>query len=176
MDNMHARMRGAEPQIEPVEEKVPAPSHRYSPRVVAEKPAKKWLPTRWRWAVLAALVVAMLGFGGYQAITNGNDGIDHGKYQAVFLVSSSLPSNVYFGKLERMPNGYYRLTQVYYLRNQTADKTKQDNTNITLTKMSTELHSPDDSLVLPREQILYYQNMQDSSKVVAAIKQDLQQK
>ena len=183
MDNMNARMKVpgqnvpeavpvVAPVTEPLEPRQPAaPPPRRNHAVIPRLPKKRW----WLVAVIAVAVLA-LALGVWKLAINGMaaDGINRSEYQAVFLVSTSLPSNVYFGKLERLSDGYYKLSDVYYLRNQQSSTTQQDNTNITLTKMSTELHSPEDALILPREQVLYYQNMKADSKVVQAIKQDRQ--
>lgn len=175
---MSARIKGGENEMVPVvplaAESVPPLRHAPAAHPAATpKHGLKRQPPKWLWLAIGVVVVAAMVYGVGRLIFSNADGIDRGQYQAVFLTSSSLPSNVYFGKLERLPDGYYKLTGVYYLRAQT-ETTQQDNSNITLTKMSTELHSPDDSLILPREQVLYYQNMRADSKVVQAIKQDNQ--
>lgn len=174
MDSLQARMGNAAHE-EAAE--VPHEARRYvSPHpVVEQKKSKKPRFPKWLMPVIAAVVAVLLLVGAAKLLWGGAaDGIDHGKYQAVFLVSSSLPSNVYFGKLERISDGYYKLTDVYYLR--TSTESTDANGNVTLTKMTTELHAPDDALILPREQVLYYQNMTDGSKVVQAIEQDSQKK
>jgi asparagine N-glycosylation enzyme membrane subunit Stt3 len=123
---------------------------------------------------IVVFVVLAAGLVTWKMLTPSADGIDTTKYQAVFLANNTLASNVYFGRLERISDGYYKLTQVYYLQqNSTATDTNK-NTNVTLTKMTTQLHGPEDSLILPREQVLYYQNMRSDSKVVQAILQDNQ--
>lgn len=175
MDNLHARMQHESEEVQPTVVAAPRESSR---RYTSPHPAPatpKTPPKRRRvWMILvAALVVVALLFAVAWRFFGVNDGIDHGKYQAVFLSSSTLPSNVYFGKLERMGNGYFKLTDVYYLQTPT-DKTEQANTTLTVVKMTKEAHAPEDSLVLPREQILYYQNMTNDSKVVQFIKQDSQ--
>lgn len=177
MDNMHARMRVPERAPQTVESSyIPDSLPQDPPKAAPTENRKKH---EWHWPnklllfAIAAIAAAGLLFGAGKVLLGGvgADGIDHTKYQAVFLVSSSMPSNVYFGKLERLSDGYYKLSDVYYLRT-TSDKEKQQDGNVTVTKMTTELHAPEDALILPREQVLYYQNMTDASKVVQAIKQD----
>ena len=124
--------------------------------------------------IAIAIVVLVAGFFTWRMLTPSSDGIDTSKYQAVFLANNTLASNVYFGRLERISDGYYKLTQVYYLQQSQATTDQTKDTNVTLTKMTTQLHGPEDALILPREQVLYYQNMRSDSKVVQAILQDNQ--
>lgn len=135
---------------------------------------KKQLP---KWLVpLALAIVAVIAVLGVSKMLWGGsaDGINRGGYQAVFLADDSAGASVYFGKLERLPDGYYKLSNVFFLpADQTADKISQDKT-AQLAKMADQIHTPQDSLVLPREQILYYQNMDDSSTFAEYIKQNSQ--
>lgn len=176
MDTMHARMKASEHSDQP---ELPTTRReiQYTPPRRAETPqpvGTRNRRPRWLIAAAAAVVALVLLFGAWRMFFGTiGDNIDHGKYQAVFLTSSTLPSNVYFGKLERMDNGYFKLTNVYYLQNPT-NKTEQSNTTLTVVKMTKEAHAPEDAIVLPREQILYYQNMTNDSKVVQFIKQDSQ--
>lgn len=146
-------------------------SRRYvSPHPVAEKKKdrKPRLP-KWLMPVVIAVVVVGLLFGAARLIWGGSsDGIDHSKYQAVFLSSDNSGNSVYFGKLERMSDGYYKLSNIYYLLQKSSDTSDRE-----LAKLAAAYGS-DDSMVLPREQVLFYQNMTDDSKIVQAIKQDNQ--
>ncbi len=173
MDTMHARLGERPDAHDQRREQAPvAPARNAEPSPLKQKKRAR-LP-RWAWLVAAIICLAAIVIVGMRLFAGPADGIDHGKYQAIFLANSSSGVAVYFGKLERLPDGYYKLTNVYFLpSDQTADKIQKDNT-LKLTKMTTQIHSPDDSMVLPREQIMYYQNMQDSSKIVQYIKQDSQ--
>ena len=179
MDNMHARMRVPEREAAKASA---APVHEESSRYVSPNPPaaeakrnKKSRLPKWGWFVLALAIIAGIIFGAWKLFLTGTsaDGIDKDKYQAVFLSSDSLPSNVYFGKLERMDDGYYKLTKVYYLQNPDENES-QDTTSLTVVRVAKQVHSPQDEMVVPREQVMYYQNMTDDSKVVQYIKQDLE--
>jgi hypothetical protein len=104
-------------------------------------------------------------------------------YQAVFLTNGQ----VYFGKISAN-NSWVKLTDIYYLQvtqplqqASTADQAKSatpsttgtasSQPNIQLIKLGSELHGPTDAMYIERDKVLFWENMQDNSKVVAAIKQ-----
>jgi hypothetical protein len=118
--------------------------------------------------VLAVAAVVALCTGiwykwGYssQAFING------GKYQAVFTTNNQ----AYFGKLQRLSDGAYRLSNVYYLQQSGNTAQKPDSTGQTpqLVKMGSELHGPEDAIVFPPEQVLFWENLKSDGKVAKAI-------
>lgn len=114
--------------------------------------------------VVAALVVAGAWYKfGYSSAAF----IDAGKYQAVFTTNNQ----AYFGKLQRLSDGSYRLTNVYYLQQNGAAAQRPDTSNQTpqLVKMGSELHGPDDAVVFPAGQVLFWENLKSDSKVTKAI-------
>ncbi len=98
------------------------------------------------------------------------DLIDTSKYQAVFL--NSQDGQVYFGKLGVYNKDLYRLTDIYYVRvNQQVQPGSETPTqNISLAKLGGELHCPVDQMFITRDQVLYWENIQDDGQVVSAIK------
>ena len=180
MDNIHARMRVPEREsaqahsaITPAEE-----SHRYSaPRPTAEPARKKHksrLPRKLLWLLIALAVLAGVLFGAWKLFFSGAgaDGIDRSKYQALFLSNGTITNNVYFGKLERISDGYYKLSDAFYIKAAQAaeDSKEQASSDLTLAKLGdTEIYGPQDTVIIPREQVLYYQNMKADSKIVEAI-------
>lgn len=99
-------------------------------------------------------------------------------YQAVFLTNGQ----VYFGKLHKSQNGFLTMSDIYYLQVQqpqpsgsaVADATKsnqQDSaaTDTQLVKLGQELHAPEDRMVINKDQVLFWENIKDSGKVVQAI-------
>ena len=103
-------------------------------------------------------------------------------YQAVFLTNGQ----VYFGKLSAH-GSYVELTDIYYLQvtqplqqassseNATPTSTGTANSNqqpnIQLIKLGSELHGPTDAMYIEKDKVLFWENMKDDSKVVTAIKQ-----
>lgn len=106
------------------------------------------------------------------------DRVDKNKYQAVFLnggaTSGSVAYTTYFGHITKLNDRYVVLRDVYYL---TTDQTSQNSqTNPQLTKLGCQqLHSPYDEMVINRSQLAFWENLQDSGKVVTAINQFKQQ-
>lgn len=177
MDNMHARTRvpGRDP-IGPQQALQQDDVRRYvSPQPAVEARKKRKRFGRKTWLILAAIVVVLgLGAVAWKVFGNqvGGDGINHSEYQAVFLANGTITNNVYFGKLQRISDGYYYLSDVFYIKAaQAAGSTQTTPTNdLKLVRMGdTEIYGPQDELIIPREQVLYYQNMKADSKIVQAI-------
>lgn len=96
--------------------------------------------------------------------------INSERYQAVFLTNNQ----VYFGKITGFDSKSVILTDVFYIEtpNQGQNNTTQSNTNYTLRKLgTTELHAPEDKMVINREQLVFWENLKDSSQVVTRIKE-----
>jgi hypothetical protein len=103
--------------------------------------------------------------------------IDSGKYQAVFLTNSQ----VYFGKLQTLNNDYFKLTDIFYLQsNQTDSSTDSknpqqtstdQNADVQLIKLGSELHGPDDEMVVSKDQVLFFENLKADGKVSKSISQ-----
>lgn len=126
-------------------------------------------------ALLLAAVALYLGFG--SNLTGEARKINKDKYQAVFLnggvTSGSVTYSTYFGKVTSLNDDYVVLKNVYYL---TDAQTQEGQSNPQLTKLGCQqLHSPDDEMVINRSQVAFWENLQDSGKVVQAIKQFQQQ-
>ena len=128
----------------------------------------------------SALLLAFVAL--WLALTNGSAGeskkVDTSKYQAVFLnggaTSGSVAYTTYFGHLTTVNDKYFVLKNVYYL---TTDQTSTGTAaNPQLTKLGCQqLHSPYDQMVINRNQVAFWENLQDNGKVVQAIKQFQQQ-
>ena len=121
--------------------------------------------------VVVLLVVIGLGVGAYK-MANANAGVKTNQYQAVFLTSDQ----VYFGKLRNINDRYVELTDIYYLQVQQsvqpADNNNQQDPKVSLAKLGSELHGPEDIMQINRDQVLFWENLKDDSKVVSAIKEN----
>lgn len=129
----------------------------------------KW--TRWGTAALflavVVLVVAALvafSFGGQKA---ENSYIDSKKLQAVFLNTGQ----VYFGDIKSLNSKYLVLDNIYYLQTSGGSQgtTSSSNTSVSLVKLGCELHSPYDRMVINRDQVTFWENLQDSGQVAQAV-------
>jgi hypothetical protein len=76
--------------------------------------------------------------------------IDPSAFQAVFLDSGQ----VYFGKMSQPNSAYYKLTNVYYL--------KDNETN--LIKLGSEPHQPKDTLYIPVTSVTFWENLQHANQ------------
>lgn len=95
--------------------------------------------------------------------------IEKDNYQAVFLNGGQ----VYFGKISELNARYLTLNDIFYLNvsNSTVqpDSNKASNQDVSLVKLGCELHGPQDAMVINREQVQFWENLNADGKVVTAI-------
>ena len=125
--------------------------------------------TQWVVALVIIVVILAAGFTWWHA-NNAATGINSNEYQALFLTNGQ----VYFGKLTDPDNTYVKLTDIYYLQVQQSvqpgtSSTSASNSKISLTKLGNELHAPEDEMFVARDQVLFWENLKSSGKVVQAI-------
>jgi len=96
------------------------------------------------------------------------------QFQAVFLTNGQ----VYFGKVTQVDSSYVKLTKIYYLQvtsaasgSQTVQPKASDTANqqVSLAKLGGELHGPEDTMFISRQQILFWENLKGDGKVAKAI-------
>lgn len=93
--------------------------------------------------------------------------VDKNKWQAVFLNNNQ----VYFGHVKNEGGGYVALTDIFYLRaTQPLQQGSQSEPQLSLVKLGSELHGPEDMMHIPKNVILFWENLKDDSQVVQAIK------
>jgi hypothetical protein len=135
-------------------------------------------PRRFKTAFIAAgaILVLLLASAGTWFVINktGVTGsIDGSRYQAVFFTNGQ----VYFGKLKAMNGDYMRLTDIYYLQAKSTEGNEsnpqeasaQDASNVQLVKLGSEIHGPDDEMVINKDQILFFENLKKDSNVSSTI-------
>ena len=97
--------------------------------------------------------------------------------QAVFLTNGQ----IYFGVLSRYGVGYWQLDRAHYLqvsKTPAADPPNEKDiaapqeTRTTLMKISDDMHRPKDTMIIPASNILFWQNLQNTSSVAQAIASD----
>jgi len=125
-------------------------------------------------AIAAALGLLWWVFGGGKSASAPL--IQSDKFQAVFLTNGQ----VYFGKLSQENNSYMKVTNVFYLQRKASnsdDKTNPQETaaqsanDVELIKLGNEIHGPEDTMVIPRDQILFYENLKSDGSVSKTISQ-----
>lgn len=98
-----------------------------------------------------------------QNVTNNSQ-----RRQAVFLTNGQ----VYFGYISNINNQIVTLKDIYYLKTKADlqnNSTDQSNSKVSLIKLGSELHGPEDAMYINRDQILFFEDMKDSSKISDAI-------
>jgi len=125
--------------------------------------------------VSIALLVGLVALA-IMHVSSSNEGkfVDTSKYQAVFLNNGQ----VYFGNVTSLNNQYVRMANIYYLTQSTGSGTSSSssNSNYSLVKLGCQqIHDPYDAMVINRDQITFWENLQDNGKVVSSIKQFIKQ-
>lgn len=127
--------------------------------------------------VLLILVVVGLAWSwwlfGRNVPFNENKNINTAEYQAIFLTNGQ----VYFGKVADLNNKYVTITDVYYLQVQQgsssslqgASSATSPSSQVSLVKLGNELHGPQDEMYISSQQMLFWENLKDTGKVVQAI-------
>lgn len=128
--------------------------------------------------LILGIVLLAAGIGGYWFLSRSqlSTQIDSAKYQAVFLSSGQ----VYFGKLTAVDSQYLKLSGVFYIQSQQdaaseEDQiTTQESTGMQLIKLGEEVHGPEDTMVINRDQMLFFENLKSDGKVTQLIRQHSQ--
>lgn len=125
--------------------------------------------------VLLALVIGGLFIWKSQGDSGKLPAVNKDGYQAVFLTNGQ----VYFGNLTGIGGEYAELTNIYYLQVQSQPQTSGDqaaasqvndtNSQVSLTKLGSELHGPTDKMNIAKDQILFWEDLKNDSSVVKAI-------
>jgi hypothetical protein len=126
-----------------------------------------------RWGVgalgllILALVVALIVFVAFGGGKKEAGYVDDSKLQAVFLQTGQ----VYFGDIKALTPKYIELENIYYLQTSSTDTTATTsaNSNVSLVKLGCELHAPFDRMVINREQVTFWENLQDNGQVAKAV-------
>jgi hypothetical protein len=168
---------GATPAYQAAEQK---PRVSEEPSVVRRAPVAPTQPSKksklpWIIGLIALILVAaavaawvLLGHGKSSAA-----GIDSTKYQTVYLMNGQ----IYFGKLTAIGDTQYKLTNVYYLQTSTTDAANEQASNQSnaannsqLIKLSNAVYGPEDAMVISKEQVLYFQNLNPEGRAAQLIK------
>lgn len=119
--------------------------------------------------IVIIIVVIASAFWFFNRSTTASS-IESDKYQAVFFTNGQ----VYFGKLQTLNNDYMKLTDIFYLQAKTdttnpQKTTEQTETGVELIKLGNEIHGPEDSMIISKSQILFFENLKNDSKVSSTI-------
>jgi hypothetical protein len=103
--------------------------------------------------------------------TSNAGAVKGSQYQALFLTNGQ----VYFGHLKSVDSSYVKLSDIYYLQVQQSvqpsdQKSSSQQPNVSLAKLGSELHGPEDVMYVSRDQVLFWENLKGDGKVTQAIK------
>ncbi len=132
-----------------------------------------WVGLRYMFVILVSaaviLLVTVLLFLALGSDNNSGEDklVKKDQYQAVFLNNGQ----VYFGKISSLNSSTLVVNDVFYIEAQAAQQ-QQSNNNYTLRKLgASELHKPEDSMIINRDQVTFWENIKEDGRVVQAIKQ-----
>lgn len=93
--------------------------------------------------------------------------INQDQNQAVFLEGGQ----VYFGKITEITKDTMKLKDIYYLKTGSVDKTGSPvgAEDISLVKLGSELHGPEDAMIIERKNVTFWENLKNDGQVSKAI-------
>jgi hypothetical protein len=86
--------------------------------------------------------------------------IGHAKYQAVFLTNGQ----TYFGRYLDRLGPYIKLDNAFYIQQQAAQQEGQQG-DLKLVRRGSELHEPDPEMLIPKDAILFIEDLRPDSQV-----------
>ncbi len=143
-----------------------------APAKVTQQKPKRFI----KYIVFAVAVLLVLG-GGFMAkqkmMRNDFAGaVNKDRYQAIFLTNGQ----VYFGKIDKIGGTGYTLKDIYYLQVQQGvqgenaqQQNPDQNQNLSLAKLGSELHGPEDVMYIEGKQVLFWENLKTDGQVAKAI-------
>ncbi len=144
-------------------------------KINSSKNLSKWTKIAYT-ALLFATTLLVVAIAGLLAFANNGQSayLDNTKFQAVFINDGTTNGqSVYFGHIAKLTSSYLVLQDVYYITTPsttTSGSTTTNNNNYTLTKLGCQqLHDPYDQMIINSSQVAFWENLQNSGKVVSAI-------
>ena len=149
-----------------------------------ELPVEKQSPPKrssnkgpWVLVITILIVLGVLGYVFRDKLTKISRDTSLSNFQAVFLTNGQ----VYFGRLSDSGGGrYVTLEHIYYLQVTPVLQTKTEGQpgtqasaqqqQMSLVKLGSELHGPEDEMRINRDQILFIENLKEDGRVVQTIK------
>jgi len=122
----------------------------------------------WKWLVTISLLLLVILIA-WDTFNFSAPKADKSKWQAVFLTNGQ----VYFGHLQVLSKEYIKLNSIYYLQVQqpVQPQTGGGQSNINLVKLGGEIHGPEDTMFIPADRVLFWENLRADSQVIKVIEQ-----
>ncbi len=120
------------------------------------------------WNIVGILIIAAIVVVAWSILSGGDfPAVSGSEWQSVFLTNNQ----VYFGHLANHSRDYVTLSNIFYL--QVAEQLQQGATapgsGFNLVKLGGELHGPQDTMYIPKDKIMFWENLKPDSQVVKAI-------
>lgn len=119
--------------------------------------------------LLVAIIIAGVALVAGSSNTDKSEAsyVDSTKLQAVFLNTGQ----VYFGNVTTLNNKFFVVKNIYYLQTASTgtDAKAAANSSVSLVKLGCELHEPYDKMVINRDQVTFWENLQDGGQVAKAV-------
>lgn len=136
-------------------------------------------PGNKRYALFGLLALLAIGVAWYVWTSSSNSMMSTVKkdnYQAVFLTNGQ----VYFGKIKNASATTVTMSDIYYLQrdvqgSQDNKEKDQAQNQMSLTKLGNEIHGPEDTMFIQKDQVLFWENLKTDSQVVKSIKNSAKQ-
>jgi len=130
------------------------------------KNVKKYTPAKRHVAVAAAIIVVGAFLLTLWFIRGGTGQvIDKTSYQVVYMSNGQ----AYFGKLQNVSGQFLTLASPFSAQNPQQDSS-DTNAAVPLVPVTEQVYGPENSIALRSENVLFWQNLRDDSKVTQAIK------
>lgn len=121
--------------------------------------------------VAVLLILMAVSFARAGGDSNEHRMVDKSKFQAVFLNNGQ----VYFGSITSLTDKYLTLNKVFYLTQGTTTGANGQPTtsgDYTLIKLGCQqIHNPTDQMVINRDQVTFWENLNKDGKVAQSIEQ-----
>ena len=134
-------------------------------KTAAWKGIPMWLKSVWVTLLFtASILVAALIILLFIGVPREQSYVNKDNEQAVLLTSGQ----VYFGKIKTVNKEYLELQHVFYYSNSDSSVPVNLNTqqgSVAVTKMGCEPHAPADRMVINRDQVVYWENLQPAGQV-----------
>ncbi len=118
---------------------------------------------KWRFAIaVSAFIVGFIIVALMWWLMPKGQQINTNQYQVVYLTNGQM----YFGKLQNTEGTYLYITSPYMPQSTNA----QADATSAIAKVKSQLWGPEDSIAIRADQVSFWQNLRDDSKVAQAIK------
>lgn len=113
---------------------------------------------------IAVLVVALIAYVVTNTVKSEASYVSSSDYQAVFVnVQGSSGGQAYFGHIQQINSQYIELSNVFYL------EPGSSNNQFTLNNLSCALYNPQDTMLINRSQVAFWENLKTNSQVTSDI-------